>query len=276
MRKILLIIGLITGLVFILSGCEKKVYVVEPDTTPPSSPKGVYCVTGDKAVYIYWERNDEPDFYKYKIYWAPETDGIIPEPDSDFKYMTSITNERYTDTDVENGTTYYYVITAVDNSGNESEPSKILYDTPRPEGQNLILYDRAIDPEYAGIYFYSPQGARVVSWDSPLCDIYLDKSSGIFYFNTTLKDSTWNDIQDFGYTDNLTDIDVAPFEGWSELGYVEVILGHTYIIWTWDYHFAKLRVTNIYSNSIRLEWAYQTDVDNPELKVLPKRIANKK
>lgn len=275
MKKIILVSLILAGFVFIFSGCEKKVYVVEPDTTPLCSPKGVYSVTGDSTIYIYWEENDEPDIYIYRIYWAPETDGIIPEPDSDFQYMASTNKPNYIDTDVENGTTYYYVITAVDNSRNESEPSKVLYDTPRPEGQNLILYDRAIDPEYAGIYFYNPQGARVVSWDSPLCDIYLDKSSGIFYLNTTLKDSTWNDIQDFGYTDNLTDIDVAPFEGWSELGYVEVILGHTYIIWTWDYHFAKLRVTNIYSNSIRLEWAYQTAVGNPELKPVPKRITNK-
>jgi hypothetical protein len=272
MRKVILISVVLTALFFIFSGCEKKVYVVEPDTTPPSSPKGVYCVTGDKAVYIYWERNDESDFYRYKIYWAPETDGIIPEPDDDFELITSIPNPpQYTDTDVENGTTYYYVITAVDYSGNESEPSKILYDTPRPEGHNYKLYDMVVKPDSAGYFF---AGYEVVRWDDLYCDIYLYKIDTIFYLNAT----EGTDIQDFGYTDDLDDINVAPDTGWSALGYVEVIPGHTYIIWTWDNHFAKLRVTykNVYSSYIRFEWAYQTSEGNPELKVVPKRIANKK
>jgi hypothetical protein len=281
MRKVILISLVLTALFFIFSGCERKVYVVEPDTTPPSSPKGVYCVTGNKAVYIYWERNDESDFYRYKIYWAPETDGIIPEPDDDFELITSIPNPpQYTDTDVENGTTYYYVITAVDNSGNESEPSKILYDTPRPDGYN-ILFNVAIDNSHAGIYFDNQQGVQIVSRTSPLCDVYLDSYDRVFYLNTTMKDSIPNDIQDFGFTNSLDEINVAPDTniGWSELDYIPVWLGHTYAIWTWDNHYAKLRVTDIdtiYYNYIRFEWAYQTAEGNPELKVVPKRIANKK
>jgi len=274
MRKTLLVIGLIAGLFFIFSGCEKKVYVVEDDTTPPSSPKGVYSVTGDEAVYIYWERNDEPDFYKYKIYWAPETDGIIPEPDDDFELITSIPNPpQYTDTVVENGTTYYYVITAVDNSGNESEPSKILYDTPRPEGYNVSLYDMAVSPNNSGFFF---RGQQVVPWNDLDCDIYIDMVDTFFYINAT----TGTKIQDFGFTKSLDEINVAPDTnvGWSELPYVLVTLGHTYVIKTWDYHYAKLRV--IYKNTnrhyIMCDWAYQTAEGNPELKVVPKRIANRK
>jgi len=271
MRKILLIIGLITGLVFILSGCEKKVYVVEPDATPPSSPKGVRSTTGDRAVYLEWEANNEKDIYNYLIYWSPELDGIIPEPDTDFEFMASTRYPQYTDTDVKNGSTYYYVITAVDNSGNESEPSKILYDTPRPEGHNYKLYDMAVKPDSAGYFF---DGYEVVRWDDLYCDIYLDRIDTIFYINVT----EGTDIQDFGYTDDLDRIDVAPDTGWSALGYVEVIPGHTYIIWTWDNHFAKLRVTDKNNDRgyIRFDWAYQTAVGNPELKVVPKRIANRK
>ena len=281
MRKTLLVIGLIAGLFYIFSGCEKKVYVVEPDTTPPCTPKGVYSVTGNEAIYIYWEENDEPDINIYRIYWAPETDGIIPEPDGDFELMAYTKSTQYTDTVVENGTTYYYVITAVDYSRNESEPSKILYDTPRPEGHNVVLYDRAVDPYHAGIYFNNQEGAKVIPWNSILCDIYLDTYDKVFYLNTTVKDSIPNDIQDMGFTFGWSEINVAPDTniGWSELGYVPVGWGHTYVIWTWDNRYAKLRVTDIdtiYYNYIRFEWAYQTSEGNPELKVVPKRIANKK
>jgi hypothetical protein len=264
MRKTLLAIGLIAGLIFIFSGCEKKVYVVEPDTTPPSSPKGVYSTTGNRSIYIDWEPNDESDL---KNYWIFKT----LDPDAGFSRYDKTSISEYTDFGLSNGTTYYYVITATDYSGNESEVSKVIYDTPRPEGFNVLLYDMAVSPNNAGFFF---AGQQIVRWDDLDCDIYLDKVDTVFYLNAT----EGTDIQDFGYIDNFDYINVAPEEGWSALGYVEVIPGHTYIIWTWDNHFAKLRVTykNVYSGYVRFDWAYQTAVGNPELKVVPKRIANRK
>jgi len=264
MRKALLVMGLLAGLVFIFSGCEKKVYVYEPDETPPSSPKGVYSITGDESIYIDWEANDESDFKNYRIYRTLD-------PEDGFTYLVSTTISQYTDLDVNNGTTYYYVITATDYSGNESEVSKVIYDTPRPEGYNYRLYSVGVDPNHSGFFF---GGQEVVRYDDLDCDIYCAKSVNLFYLYAT----EGTDIQDFGYTNSLDDINVAPDTtiGWSELGHVEVILGHTYIIWTWDNHYAKLRVTDIYTDYIKFDWAYQTAVGNPELKVVPKRIANKK
>ncbi|MDP6461803.1 MAG: hypothetical protein QGH59_08480, partial [Gemmatimonadota bacterium] len=52
---------------------------------------------------------------------------------------------------------------------------------------------------------------------------------------------------------------------------VELIPGHTYVVWTWDSHFAKFRVTEEYFTTpgipagVQIDWAYQTDLDNPEL-----------
>ena len=271
MKKALMILAILAGLILIFISCEKKVYVVEPDNTPPSSPKGVYSVTGDQAIYIYWEKNDERDFYRYKIYWAPETDGIIPEPDGNFELITSIPNPpRYTDTDVSNGKTYYYIITAVDFSGNESGNSTMIYDTPRPEGHNYTIFYMQAYPNVSGFSF---DNRTVVRWDNSICDIYLDKPSTILYINTTKRNGVWNDIQDMGFTYDLNEITYAPDTGWSELGYVEVIPGHTYVIWTWDYHYAKLRVTYVPDSHdyMQFEWAYQTAPNNQELKQVPKK-----
>ena len=272
MKRAILILTILAGLILIFVSCEKKVYVVEPvyvyvtepDTTPPSSPKGVYSITGDESVYINWEANDESDFKNYWIYRTLD-------PDAGFYRYDKATISEYTDVNVNNGTTYYYIITAVDFSGNESENSALIYDTPRPEGFSYSLFDRAIYPRVAGIYFKVPQGLFIVPWDSSACDIYLDKVAGTFYLNTTNKSGVWNDIQDMGYTNDLDEINVAPSTGWSDLGYVEVIPGHTYVIWTWDLHYAKLRVTNKYADYITFEWAYQTAPDNQELKPVPKK-----
>ena len=51
----------------------------------------------------------------------------------------------------------------------------------------------------------------------------------------------------------------SPEYGWSDLGYVELILGHTYVIWTADDHFAKMRMESMNaSGSVTFQWAYQT------------------
>jgi len=42
------------------------------------------------------------------------------------------------------------------------------------------------------------------------------------------------------------------------------------VIWTWDDHYAKVRVREVNSAQVVFDWAYQTAVGNTELKrVLP-------
>lgn len=83
------------------------------------------------------------------------------------------------------------------------------------------------------------------------------------------------DIQDFGYTDSLDEVSWSPAEGWSNVGWVEVIRGHTYIIWTWNDHYAKLRVEGIVGDTkIYFDWAYQVAPGNQELTPRPSREEN--
>jgi hypothetical protein len=114
----------------------------------------------------------------------------------------------------------------------------------------------------------------VVGYDDRRADIYLDYDDhyGV-YFLCVADDAT--DIQDFGYTDYLDDVNVAPEHGWSKVGWVEVIPGHSYIVWTRDNHFAKLRVTEFTrSYGIVFDWAYQVNGGNPELAPRPPHAEN--
>jgi hypothetical protein len=74
------------------------------------------------------------------------------------------------------------------------------------------------------------------------------------------------DIQDMGYTTGLDDILIAPADGWSPTKDVRLIKGHTYIVWTWDDHYAKFRVYDITADHVILDWAYQLVAKNPNLK----------
>jgi len=256
MKKILLITVLMIGSAFILNGCEDKVYVVKPDHTPPSRPKGFYSVTADKAVYLYWEANDERDFAEYRIYRRTD-----PESNQ-YYHLVTVDTAAYIDDNVKNGDTYYYVVTAIDYDGNESDFSDVVQDTPRPEDTNWTMYDRFYKPASSGFSFAGPE---VLNWDDYYADIYLEYDTDLeTFFLCVANDQT--DIQDFGYTKNLDDINYAPDKGWSKVGWVEVIKGHSYIVWTADNNFAKLRVSDIFDNTrLTFDWAYQVDPGNPEL-----------
>ncbi|NIP43739.1 MAG: hypothetical protein GWO41_14840, partial [candidate division Zixibacteria bacterium] len=93
--------------------------------------------------------------------------------------------------------------------------------------------------------------------------------------------------QDYGYTGSIDDVGWAPDDGWSEIGYEDLILGHTYIIWTWDNHYAKLRVTSldVGNRRVRFDWAYQPWNYDPQtddyefhrdLKVIPDELLPEK
>ena len=65
----------------------------------------------------------------------------------------------------------------------------------------------------------------------------------------------------------------TPIDGWEELipgdnvKYLKAIRGNTYIVWTWDNHFAKIRISEIFDDHIEFDWAYQTAEGNVELKI---------
>ncbi|KPK74696.1 MAG: hypothetical protein AMJ89_05595 [candidate division Zixibacteria bacterium SM23_73] len=264
MRKIFFRLVFLLGLSFIFIGCEEKVYLFKPDHTPPSVPKGLYSITADEAVWLFWDENDEDDFAEYLVYKAKEEDEY-------YKRIARTKTASFTDNNVKNGKTYFYAVSAVDYDGNESDLSDETYDTPRPEGFDEIIQDYQRFPRTSGYDFSEEQ---VVSYDDEDADIYLDYDEDYKVYFLCVRDK-YTDIQDFGYTDDLDDVNVSPETGWSELGWVEVIPGHSYIIWTRDNHFAKLRVKgfvrcyNSRCYGIAFDWAHQVDEGNPELAPRP-------
>ncbi len=256
MRKVGLI-G-ITMLLMMLGGCDEGI-----DTTPPFKPKGVRSITGDGQIILVWLANQEPDLSGYYIYRNDEPSGY-------FERIGATSDTFFIDRDVQNGHTYYYAVSAFDIHGNESELSdELVFDTPRPEGEAVVLRDYHSHPASAGWDFSSYQ---IVPYNDPLCDIYYEYDTiyGLHFMNT----SDGTEIQDFGYTQSLDDIDYAPEEGWSRLGWVELIVGHSYIVRTRDMHYAKFRITALGPGYCQFDWAYQVDQGNRELSAGPDLVTS--
>ena len=264
---------LLTTLVFgtlLLTGCDGLNDY--HDDMPPLPPRNVSTVTGDNRVDVFWDHNNESDLAGYNVYYAYSYDGK-------YTLIGSTHNNSFIDDGAKNGITYYYGVTAYDFNGNESELSRDeVYDTPRPEGFDQIIFDYLRFPDNSG-YDFSQFDAVPYS-DG---DFFFENFNGSFYLNV------WDDsdIQDMGATSNIYDISYAPSGGWVPLEqgenvkYTRAIVGNTYVIWTWDNHYAKVRVKNITGERIVFDWAYQQVEGNRELKrannsterkVLPKTV----
>jgi hypothetical protein len=258
-----------------IAGCDEcdDCLIITEDNTPPAVPCGLYSVTGNGHVDLFWAPNYEDDFDFYAVYRSTE-DIVGP-----YSEIGTTTDNSYRDNNVNNGDTYFYAITSVDDILNESDLSyEDIFDTPRWDGFGARVYDYNISPGSAG--FDLSQG-RVVDGDDADSDIWFDYSTIVDPFGNDVESFFINiadydtDIQDFGYTDSIIDVDWSPADGWSEVGWYEIILGHSYIIWTADNNFATIRVTGIDAQPggyVRFNWAYQDDTGNRELKRVPKIV----
>ncbi len=248
--KIGITLSMLLGMMFV-GGCDEGI-----DTTPPFKPKGVRSITGDGQVTLVWLANQEPDLSGYYIYRNDAPSGY-------FERIGVTSDTFYIDRDVENGRTYYYAVSAFDIYGNESDLSdELVFDTPRPAGEDVVLRDYHTSPSTSGWDF---SAHMVVPYNDPSCNIFYeyDTTYGLHFMNT----ANGTLIQDFGYTESLDDVDYAPEEGWSRLGWVELIVGHSYIVRTADMHYAKFRVTALGPGYCQFDWAYQVDQGNRELSV---------
>ncbi len=241
--------------------CDDPVIVA----TPPAAPAGVYSITGDQWIEINWNANTETDLEGYDIFWSDAYDG-------DFEYMVSVPLHRtyFVDTDVDNGFTYFYKLRAYNRAGQVSEPSEVIFDTPRPAGTGLVLRDYL--GQSAGPSGYDFSKYTVQTWDNPTTDVYFGSPSGIptlFGKGNSIGDGV--DVQDYGYIE-LDFVDWAPDieEGWSPSKRVEMIPGHSYVVQMLNksddyYYYAKVYCQSASLDLVVLDWAYQESPGNPEL-----------
>ncbi len=139
------------------------------DMVPPGMPEALVADAGNRQITLSWNKNQEEDLYQYLIYGGTEQ----------FPSNIIARNSNPNDTTVvidslENGTTYYYRISALDYSGLESQKSLDVSAIPTPQ-----KYE--INQNGAGD-FISIQSAINQSFDDDTLIVF----SGIYYENIDL------------------------------------------------------------------------------------------
>jgi beta-glucanase (GH16 family) len=123
--------------------------LVGPDTTAPAAPANLTANGGNGYVSLNWDDNTESDLAGYNVYRSL-TSG------SNYSQIASgLASSDYNDNAVDNGTTYYYMVTAVDTSSNESLASNEASATPEmiPEIA-MHVNDIAMGSRSAGLNYF--------------------------------------------------------------------------------------------------------------------------
>lgn len=113
------------------------------DTIAPAAPTGLTATPGDATVSLNWDDNTESDLYGYKVYRSTGESGPFHQAGSIARLS------YYEDRDVVDGMVYFYRVTAVDSSSNESGYSNQAYANLRRKGDltgggTVDLFDLAL------------------------------------------------------------------------------------------------------------------------------------
>ena len=110
-------------------------------TTTLSAPSGLTASGGSQQVVLDWSAVSGAS--SYIVYWD-NASGITSSDTA----ITSITTDNYTHTSLDNGTTYYYKVAAVDSSGTGTLSSEVSANTDSAAG--AATYTVTFDSNYSG------------------------------------------------------------------------------------------------------------------------------
>ncbi len=181
-------------------------------TSPPAAPGGLTATAGNAQVSLTWNTSGGASSYNVKR--GTTSGGPYTQVAN-----TAATND--TDTALTNGTTYYYVVTAV-NAGGESPNSAQASATPMAGGTSIqatidVLTDRhAISPYvYGGSYptnaaAITDSGLSVVRWGGNGTSTYNWKlGTNNADFDYYFEDYNYNELGDSDSAKYITDVKAA-------------------------------------------------------------------
>ena len=101
-----------------LFSCSSE--TTNPDTIPPNTPQNFTLLGGgDGQARFRWTKSAEPDFQLYRLYRSVNNPNL-------YDTLIETSQTEYLDQFLSYDSTYYYYLTAVDLSDNESAPSHTI------------------------------------------------------------------------------------------------------------------------------------------------------
>ncbi|MFI5243167.1 MAG: hypothetical protein ACHQRL_09170 [Gemmatimonadales bacterium] len=239
------------------------------------APNALTSVSLNGAIQLSWDANarlDRPDLFEhYNIYSTSyDLDHNVCDNQGWALEGTSV-SEDFLVSGLSNGVSLCFDVTAVSVNGRESDLATPRYDTPRYDARNILIDTRQSHLSTSGFRFDfggSSELGQVVSGDRNDIDFRVDRRGDGSIWLTTGRDGTSVVLYSQDPVEDLTSIDVAPLDGYIN-GSIEAVTGYAYVFETQlsdGLHYGAVRVTHVGSDYVILDWSYQTDYGNPELR----------
>ena len=239
------------------------------------TPEGLTSISLNTAVQLSWNPNarlaDPNQFEHYDVYSTSyDLDHNVCDAAGWALEGTSV-SEDFLVSGLTNGVSLCFAVTAVNTSGRESAASAARNDTPRYDARNVLVSTRQSDLSTSGFRFEYPSSAQlgqIVSGDRSDIDFRVDRHSDNSIRLTTVRTGTSVVLYSQDPVEDLTSIDVAPLDGFFT-GSIEAVPGYAYVFETQlsdGLHYGAVRITHTSADYVILDWSYQTDFGNPELR----------
>jgi fibronectin type 3 domain-containing protein/photosystem II stability/assembly factor-like uncharacterized protein len=192
---------------------SNEVSAIPYDPAVPLPPVNVVVTdSSSKTITIKWGKNTEPDFLRYRIYRDTS-----PNPTTKVDSTSGgVTDTTKTFTGLTNGTRYYFRVTAVDSTGNESSYSDAVSAVPADRlapsaPSNLVVTDSSsgtislewgknVEPDllcyriYRGTSSNPTTKVDSATGSSDTSKTFTGLTNGTrYYFRVTAVDSTGNE-----------------------------------------------------------------------------------
>jgi hypothetical protein len=118
------------------------------DTTPPAAPQGLTATGALERVVLDWADSPEPDLDGYDVYRATAATGPFTRINT-----SRLTTSRLVDGGLTGGTTYHYVVRAIDTAGNASAASAAASARVQTRAEVLGRYSPHMRYESQETYF---------------------------------------------------------------------------------------------------------------------------
>ncbi len=211
-----------------------------------------------KAVEVTWNSTEESEMLNaYNVYRATGEKGVEPTPDKFKVIAENITSQKYLDRTVESGTTYWYAVTAMIETGTETAHSKAdsvtPLETPKVISASfltpnwiIVTFDRQMSSSIGNVQSYLLRKTDQLHGVKPMSAIR-DKmgTRALLSYNTDhLQDMILksNNLYEIAVS-NVTDIDENPIR--SEISKVELQQSIT------ETEFSDLTQLRVYPNPVR-------------------------
>jgi hypothetical protein len=239
------------------------------------TPETLVSVSLNTAIQLSWDPNarlaNPGRFSHYNVYSTSyDLDRNVCD-DAGWALEGTSVSEDFLVSGLTNGVPLCFAVSSASTGGTESDVSAYRNDTPRFDSRNVLVSTSQSDNSSSGFRFEfesSSQLGQIVSGDRNDIDFRVDRHNDGSIWLSTVRNGTSVVLYSQDPVNDLTSIDIAPLNGYIT-GSIEAVPGFAYVFETQlsdGLHYGAVRITHTAADYVILDWAYQTDFGNPELR----------